>query len=120
MEEGKENQKQTVPEISFEDFLKLDMRVGKIIEVTQVPNSKKLLRIIVDFGLEKRQAIAGLLQHYSPEGLLGKECVFLLNLKKRIMAGFESQCMILAAEDETGIVSVIQPEKDVTVGSRIG
>ena len=119
MEEGK-GKKEMIPEISFEDFLKLDMRVGQVVEVTPVPNSKKLLKIIVDFGLEKRQAIAGLLQYYNPEELIGKKCVFLLNLKKRMMAGLESQCMILAAEDEAGTVSVLQPEKDVSVGSKIG
>lgn len=119
MEEGK-SKKEMIPEISFEDFLKLDMRVGEVMEVTPVPNSKKLLKIMVDFGLEKRQAIAGLLQYYKPEELIGKKCVFLLNLKKRMIAGLESQCMILAAEDETGTVSVLQPEKDVLVGSEIG
>jgi methionyl-tRNA synthetase len=113
-------QKEMSPEITFDEFLKLDFRVGKILEVIPVPNSKKLMRIMVDFGLEKRQAVAGLLQYYKPEDLIGKKCLFLLNLKRRVMAGFESQCMILAAEDEKGIVSVLQPEKDVTEGSKVG
>ena len=107
-------------EITFDGFQKLDLRVGKIIEATQVPDSKKLIKLLVDFGCEKRQAIAGLLKYYKPEELVGKKCVFLLNLQRRMLAGLESQCMILAAEDEAGNVVVLQPEKDIGEGSRIG
>jgi methionyl-tRNA synthetase len=107
-------------EVSFADFQKFDFRVGKIIEATQVPESKKLIKLIVDFGSEKRQAVAGLLKYYTPEELVGKKCVFLLNLQRRMLAGLESQCMILAAEDEAGNVTVLQPEKDITEGSKIG
>jgi methionyl-tRNA synthetase len=107
-------------EISFSDFEKLDLRVGKVVEATQVPESKKLIKLLVDFGTEKRQAVAGLLKYYKPEELLGKKCVFLLNLQRRMLAGIESQCMILAAEDEAGNVSVLQPEKDIAEGSKIG
>ena len=107
-------------EISFNDFEKLDLRVGKVVEATQVPESKKLIKLLVDFGTEKRQAVAGLLKYYKPEELLGKKCVFLLNLQRRMLAGIESQCMILAAEDEAGNVSVLQPEKDIAEGSKIG
>jgi methionyl-tRNA synthetase len=119
-EPEKNEQKPTQQEITFDEFVKLDLRVGKILEVIPVPNSKKLMRIMVDFGTEKRQAVAGLMQHYKPEELVGRKGVFLLNLKRRVMAGFESQCMILAAEDEKGTVSFLQPEKDVTEGSKVG
>ena len=107
-------------EITFAEFEKLDLRVGKILEVTPVENSKKLLRIMVDFGSEKRQAIAGLQKYYTPEQLIGKKCVFLLNLQRRMIAGLESQCMVLAAEDSTGNVTVLMPEKDIFEGSKIG
>jgi methionyl-tRNA synthetase len=107
-------------EIPFTEFQKLDLRIGKIIEATQVPNSKKLIRIIVDFGSEKRQAVAGLLKWYKPEELVGKKCVFLLNLQRRVLAGVESQCMILAAEDSEGNVTVLQPEKNIAEGSKVG
>jgi methionyl-tRNA synthetase len=107
-------------EVSFAEFQKFDLRIGKIIEVTQIPDSKKLIKIIVDFGVEKRQAVAGLLRYYKPEDLVGKKCVFLLNLQRRMLAGVESQCMILAAEDEAGNVTVLQPEKDIAEGSKIG
>jgi methionyl-tRNA synthetase len=108
-----------IVEISFSDFEKLDLRIGKILEVMPVPESKKLIKIIVDFGTEQRQAVAGIRKYYPPETLVGKKCVFLLNLQRRMLAGTESQCMILAAEDETGNVSVLQPEKDLPEGSKI-
>ena len=107
-------------EISFAEFQKLDLRIGKIVEATPIPNSKKLIKITVDFGSEKRQAVAGLLKWYKPEELVGKKCVFLLNLQRRVLAGVESQCMILAAEDIEGNVTVLQPEKDIAEGSKIG
>ena len=107
-------------EISFAEFQKLDLRIGKIIEATPIPNSKKLIKIIVEFGSEKRQAVAGLLKWYKPEELVGKKCVFLLNLQRRVLAGVESQCMILAAEDSEGNVIVLVPEKDIDEGSKIG
>jgi methionine--tRNA ligase beta chain len=106
-------------EISFEEFQKLDLRVGKITEANQIPNSRNLIRIMVDFGTEKRQAVAGLLQWYKPQDLVGKKCVFILNLQKRNVMGVESQCMILAAEDDEGNVVVLQPEKDIGEGSKI-
>ncbi|HEX7483231.1 MAG TPA: hypothetical protein VF350_07175 [Candidatus Bathyarchaeia archaeon] len=107
-------------EITFAEFQKIDLRIGKIIEAAAVPESKKLIKILVDFGLEKRLAVAGLLKYYKPEELVGKKCVFLLNLQRRMLAGLESQCMVLAAEDEAGNVTVLQPEKDIVEGSKIG
>jgi methionyl-tRNA synthetase len=106
-------------EISFEEFQKLDLRIGKITEANQIPNSKNLMRLMVDFGTEQRLAVAGLLRWYQPEDLVGKKCVFILNLQKRTMLGVESQCMILAAEDDEGNVVVLQPEKDIVEGSKI-
>jgi methionine--tRNA ligase beta chain len=106
-------------EISFEEFQALDLRIGKITEANQIPGSKNLIRIRVDFGKLRRQAVAGLLRWYKPEDLVGKKCAFILNLKKRKMMGVESQCMILAAEDDEGNVVVLQPEKDIGEGSRI-
>jgi methionyl-tRNA synthetase len=109
-----------IEEITFAEFQKLDLRIGKIVEANQVPDSKKLIKILVNFGQEKRQAVAGLLKYYKPEELVGKKCVFLLNLQRRTLAGIESQCMVLAAEDETGNVTILQPEKDIAEGSKIG
>jgi len=106
-------------EIPFDEFQKLDLRVGKIVEANQIPGSRNLIRMTVDFGTEKRQAVAGLLQWYKPEDLMSKKCAFILNLQKRKMMGVESQCMIFAAEDDKGNVVVLQPEKDIAPGSRI-
>jgi methionine--tRNA ligase beta chain len=95
------------------------LRIGKITEANQIPGSRNLIRMTVDFGTEKRQAVAGLLQWYKPEQLVGKKGAFVLNLQRRKMMGVESQCMILAAEDDKGNVVVLQPEKDIVEGSKI-
>ena len=106
-------------DIPFEDFKKLDLRIGKITEANQITGSRNLIKMQVDFGTDKRQAVAGILQWYKPEDLVGKKCAFILNLQHRTMMGVESQCMIFAAEDDKGNVVVLQPEKDITEGSKI-
>ena len=106
-------------EIPFDEFQKLDLRIGKIVEADQIPGSRNLIRMIVDFGTEKRQAVAGLLQWYKPEDLTNRRCAFILNLQRRKMMGVESQCMIFAADDGKGNVVILQPEKDIVEGSRI-
>jgi methionine--tRNA ligase beta chain len=106
-------------EIPFNDFMKLELRVGKVEEATQIPESRNLLKLIIDFGSEKRQSVAGLLQYYKPEELVGKKFVFVLNLQRRKIMGIESQCMVLAAEDSGGRVILIAPEKDIAAGSRV-
>jgi len=106
-------------EISFEEFQKLDFRIGKIVEANQIPGSRNLIKMTVDFGTEKRQAVAGLMQWYKPQDLAGKKCAFILNLQRRKFMGVESQCMILAAEDDKGNVVLLQPEKDIDEGSKI-
>ncbi len=106
-------------EIPFEEFQKLDLRIGKILEASQIPGSRNLIKMIVDFGAEKRQAVAGLLQYYKPEELVGKKCAFILNLQRRKLMGIESQCMVFAAEDSKGNVVLLQPEKDIVEGSKI-
>ena len=110
----------TYLEIPFSDFMNLDFRVGKVEEATHVPKSRNLLKLIVDFGSEKRQAVAGLLQYYKPEEFVGKKFVFLVNLERRKLMGIESQCMILAAEDDEENVVLVAPEKDIAAGSKIG
>ena len=106
-------------EISFEEFQKMDIRIGKIINANHISGSKNLIKILVDFGDIKKQSVSGLLQWYKPEDLVNKMGVFLINLKNRKVLGIESQCMILAAEDNKGNVVVLQPEKEIESGSRI-
>ena len=89
-------------EISFEEFQKLDMRVGKVLEANQIPGSRNLIRLIVDFGTEKRQAVAGLLRWYKPEDLVGKKYAFILNLQRRKFMGVESQCMDFSCRGYAG------------------
>lgn len=106
-------------EVAFKEFLKLDMRVGKIVEAEHLEGSKNLIKMIVDFGFEKRQSVAGLLQYYKPEELVDKKYAFVLNLERKKFMGVESQCMVLAAEDDKDNVILVTPERDVAVGSKI-
>jgi len=106
-------------EIPFDEFLKLDMRVGRVVEAEHIAGSRNLIKMMVDFGSEKRRSVAGLLQYYKPEELVDKKYAFVLNLQRRKFMGVESQCMILAAEDNKGNVILIKPEKDIEIGSRI-
>ncbi len=106
-------------EISFKEFQKLDMRVGKVSKADQIPGARNLVKMIIDFGTEKRQAVAGLLKWYKPEDLVGRKFAFMLNLERKKFMGVESQAMILAAEDDKGNVVCLQPEKDIAEGSKI-
>ena len=106
-------------EITFDDFTKLDIRIGEVEEAEPVAESRNLLKLIVDFGSEKRQCVAGLLNYYQPDQLVGKKFAFLTNLQRRKLMGIESECMILAAEDEEGNVALVCPEKDIVSGSKI-
>ncbi len=109
----------SVMDISFDEFMKLDMRVGKVVEAEHLAGSKNLIRMIVDLGSEKRQSVAGLLQYYKPEELVGQKFAFVLNLQRRKFMGVESQCMVLAAESSDGTVVLLNPEKEIAIGSRI-
>ena len=104
--------------ISFEDFKKLEIRIGKIISAEKVENSNKLLKLQVDFGSEQRQILAGIAKFYEPEALVGKECPFAFNLAPKMMGEIESQGMILCPSDENGPV-LLHPDKPVPPGSLI-
>ncbi len=106
--------------VSFEDWSKLDLKVGKIIEVEDIEDADKLYKMEIDIGSEKRTVCAGLKQYYSKEDLKDKKIILFVNLAPRKMRGIESQGMILAAvnEDETK-VRLIQPDGDVEVGARV-
>jgi methionyl-tRNA synthetase len=106
-------------EVSFGEFQKLEIKVGKVLEAEPIPNSKKLIKLQVDLGSEKRQAVAGLLEYYKPEELVGKSFIFVTNLKPVKLMGVESNCMILAADNGKGKIALIQPEKEIEPGSLI-
>jgi len=111
---------ETLPQIEYEDFAKLDIRVGKVLFVEPVKKSKKLLRVEVDIGDEKpRQLVAGMASYYTPEELVGKYVVVLANLKPVKLCGVESNGMMLAADDGGAIVAALMPDKEIKPGSRI-
>ncbi|MCE4627655.1 MAG: methionine--tRNA ligase subunit beta [Desulfurococcales archaeon] len=106
--------------ISIEDFLKVDLRVGKVVSAEPVPNSRKLIKVVVDLGGEKRTILAGLAKWYKPEDFIGKYVIVVANLKPKKMAGLVSEGMILAApcSDETkpALLTVTEP---VEPGSKV-
>lgn len=106
-------------DIAFEDFLKLDIRVGTVLECTKVPKADKLLQFRIDDGLGGRTIVSGIAQHYAPEELVGKQVCFIANLPPRKLKGIESQGMILSAEDADGRLRVIQPAEAVAPGSQV-
>jgi methionyl-tRNA synthetase len=108
------------PNVTFDDFAKLDLRVGKVLECTKMPKTDKLLQFLIDDGMGKRTIISGIAAWYKPEDLTGKQVCFIANLEPRKLKGVESQGMLLSVEDADGSLSLIQPTKEITPGSRIG
>jgi len=105
--------------VSFEEFSNMDLRIGKIMKAEAVPQSRNLIKLLIDIGSgELRPAVAGIAQHYSPKELEGKQVAIIANLQPKRMFGIESNVMILAAEDEK-TVSMLLPDRPVKVGSKI-
>jgi len=107
------------PEIVFDDFAKLDIRIGKVVAAEKMEKSNKLLKLTVNSGLDTRTILSGIALHYSPEEILGKQVTFVANLAPRKMMGIESQGMILMAEDKDGKLKLIQPIDSVEPGSTV-
>ena len=106
--------------VTFDDFQKLDIRVGTVLECEKVPKMKKLLKFLIDDGLEKRTIVSGISQWYEPEQLKGKQVLFIANLAPReFKNGLVSQGMILSAENYDGTISVTTVEHDVKAGSQV-
>jgi methionyl-tRNA synthetase len=97
------------PEIVYDDFGKLDLRVGKVLAAEKVEKADKLLKLEIDLGVEKRTIVSGIAQHFKPEDLVGKQVVVVANLAPRKMRGIESQGMILTAEDKSGGLHLLSP-----------
>jgi methionyl-tRNA synthetase len=106
-------------EIAFDDFAKMDLRVGTIIEAERVPKADKLLKLTVDLGFEKRTVVSGIAAHYAPEDIIGQQVTLLANLAPRKMRGVESQGMILMAEDADGKLQFMQPKNTTSNGSSV-
>ena len=107
------------PDCTFDDFLKLDMRVGTVLECTKVPKADKLLQFKIDDGLETRTILSGIAKHFKPEELVGKQVCFIANLPPRTMRGIVSEGMILSAEDNEGKLSLLTVEPKAKPGSEI-
>ncbi len=105
--------------IEFDDFGKMDIRVGIVLEAEKVPKTKKLLKLLVDTGIDKRIIISGVAEFYKPEDLVGKQVSVLVNLAPKKLRGIESQGMILFAEDADGSLRLVAPEVNVKPGSEI-
>lgn len=106
--------------ISYEDFAKLEIKIGTIVSAEVVPDADKLLKLTVDVGEEtSRQIISGIREYFeSPEELIGRQCPFLTNLESRTIRGLESQGMILAASDEEAF-ALLQPHVSLTAGTKV-
>jgi methionyl-tRNA synthetase len=107
------------PEIQYDDFAKLDLKVGTIIAAEKVQKADKLLKLSVDMGTETRTIVSGIALHFSPEEIIGKQVVVVANLATRKMRGIESQGMILMAEDDTGKLHFVSPASIVNPGAGV-
>jgi len=107
-----------VGEVSFEEFKRLDLRIGRIVAAERVKRARKLLLLKVDLGGETRQLVAGLAEYYDPSELIGKEVVVVANLKPKVIMGLVSQGMLLAAVEDGKPVLII-PEREVPPGTRV-
>lgn len=106
-------------DIDFEQFSKMDIRIGKVLEAELVPKTSKLMKLKVDTGIDQRTIVSGIAEHFKPEEVVGRQVCVLINLESRKLRGIESQGMILMAEDADGKLSFVQPGEAVTNGSQV-
>ncbi len=105
--------------VTIDDFLKLEFKVGTVLEAEEIEGSEKLLKLSVDLGGEEpRQVLSGIKAYYKPEDIKGKQFIFITNLEPRKMMGLESQAMIMAADAEDNVV-LLTPQQQVPAGSKI-
>ena len=112
--------KAVAPTVTFDDFQKLDIRVGKVLECEKIKKADKLLKFTIDDGMKGRTIVSGIAKFYNPEDLIGKEVCFIANFPTRKLKGVESQGMILSAEDADGRLVVIGPHGEVRPGVQVG
>lgn len=105
--------------VNFEDFMKMDIRIGTILAAEVVPKTKKLLKLEVDTGIDKRTVVSGIAEHFNPQDIIGKQVTMLVNLEPRKIRGIDSQGMILMAEDADGTLKFIGPDEAMVNGSTI-
>jgi methionyl-tRNA synthetase len=113
-------QGQKMETINFDDFNKIDLRVGEILTAEKIPQTQNLLRLVVDFGkLGKKKVITGIFRWYKPEELVGKQAVFVFNLAPKEIRGELSEAMILTAEQADGSYVIIVPQKKSPPGAKV-
>ncbi len=105
--------------ITIDDFAKVELRTGKVVEAERVPKADKLLRLQVDLGSETRQILAGIAQHYSPDEMIGCIVVIVANLAPRTLRGYESQGMLLAASNDEGVLSLVTTSAEIAPGAPV-
>ena len=118
--EAAQNVTEQKEEVTFDDFQKMDIRVSTILEAEKVAKTKKLLKLTIDTGIDKRTIVSGIAEYYSPEQLVGRQVLVLANLAPREIKGIESRGMILMAEDALGRLVLVQPEDKTMSGAMIG
>ncbi|HOZ16001.1 MAG TPA: methionine--tRNA ligase [Tenuifilaceae bacterium] len=105
--------------VSYDDFSKMDIRIGKVLEAERVPKTQKLMKLKVDTGIDTRTLVSGIAEHFTPEQVVGRQVSILVNLEPRSIKGIESHGMILMAEDADGKLKFVQPSDDVANGSTV-
>ncbi len=106
------------PEITYDDFAKIDLRIATILAAREHPNANKLMLLQIKVGEEEKQIVAGIRGHYAPEQLVGRQIVVVNNLQEAVLRGEESHGMLLAASDANGVV-LIRPDRECEVGSTV-
>ena len=106
-------------DITYDDFAKLDIRVGTILSAEKVAKTKKLLKLTIDTGIDQRTIVSGIAEHYAPEDIVGKQVSVVVNLAPKVLKGIESRGMILMAENADGSLSFVQPDKRIKNGGSI-
>ena len=106
-------------EISYNDFGKLDIRIGTVLAAERVPETDKLIKCTIDFGeLGERTIVSGIAEWKTPEELVGRQFPYIVNLAPRVLKGIESQGMLIAASDESG-VALLSPERNIAPGTKL-
>jgi methionyl-tRNA synthetase len=108
-----------LPSVTFDDFTKMDIRVGKILQAEKVAKTKKLMKLLIDTGVDQRTVVSGIAEYFEPEDVIGKQVSILINLEPLEIRGIQSQGMILMAENADGRLTFVSPQTEVKNGSTI-
>lgn len=107
------------PNVTFDDFARMDIRAGKIVAAEKVAKTKKLMKLTIDTGIDTRTVVSGIAEYYAPEEVIGQQVSILVNLEPKLLKGIESQGMILMAENADGSLVFVRPDQDIKTGSEI-